>query len=222
MTYDELEEQFYILSQRNADLERELNSLTLRNITLEGQNIVLENEMQVELKKNEAFSKSLQEECLKTINVKVQLESEQKRSANLEDQIKLSGLEGNRELVHSALERDSIILQQAANGRDFSNLARIPKYSVHAPMQEVELHREQTSIILHGRDIFGVEQFIDAKTYDKQWHAYAKLGTKVVRYSTQQSMFDLHRREDFAVVLNQLTDGLRDAIIEEYVRTEFR
>lgn len=210
MTYDELEEQYYIVSQRNSDLEREINSLVLRNTELESTNIILETSLDRASRTTENMANDLQEEVLKVVNLKVQIES-------LEEKSKLN----KSDLVRSAVEKDSQILQVYANMLD-KNPTNLPRNSIHLPMQEFNVPREQTSLILRATDTFGVYQQHDPRNMDREWHAYAKMGDRVVRYATRESMLNLNRREDFAVTLNQMVDGLKEGIIDEYIKSEFR
>lgn len=210
MTYDELEEQYFIVSQRNSDLERELNSLMLRNTELESTNIILETGLDRASRTTENLANDLQEEVLKVVNLKVRIET-------LEDNAKYD----KSTFVRSAVENDSQILQVYANMLD-KNPTNLPRNSIHLPMEEFNVPREQTSIILRAVDTFGVYQQHDPRNMDREWHAYAKMGDKVVRYATRESMINLNRREDFAVTLNQMVEGLKESIIDEYIKSEFR
>lgn len=213
MSYDELEKQYFIVSQRNVEIEREINSLMLRNTELESTNIISEAALDRASTITENMAHDLQEEVLKVVNLKVQLETMERKYLVLEHKAN----HPNSFMDVSQLNAET--LQSQAN-----NLQRIhPRpHSIHLPMKEFNVPRQQSNIILGMTDEFGMHQSNDARMATRQWHAYAKLGDKIFRYSTQESMLSLRRSEDFGVVLNQMTEGLKETIIEAYVQAEFR
>jgi hypothetical protein len=211
MTYDELEEQYYVLSQRVATLEKENNSLILRNTELEGTNIVLENNLEKKIQSNEYLADQYQEEALKTINLKVQLESFERKFD--------SEIQRQRQQLRLA---DPYEAQAQANRRDFRHLQELPKFSVHAPMEQYAAIHGETNILHRVSDTFGFSNEFNANEFGKQFHTMAKIGDRVYRYSAQRSMLELQREEDFSVVLNQMTEGLKHIIIDEYSKSHVR
>jgi hypothetical protein len=222
MSYDELEEQYFLLSQKVKELERIETSLTVRNTELEAENIILENTAKKADLKAEAMSKAYQDETYKTINLKVKIESLEKEKAELDHKLNHEYDDAKLRLVQSAVHSDPIILQQYANLRDKDVLPTLPQYSIHRPMREVDSLRANTSnIILHATDTFGfMREAPSSYNFEYLLHAYAKLGDRVIRYSTSESILGMKRREDFAVTLQQLTHGLQDAIINEYSKQQ--
>lgn len=207
MDYDQLEEQYYILSQKVKDLDKENNALQQRNADLEGQNIILENKLAREEKKNEHLVESVQEESLKTINLKARIEK-------LDDDLRYAQQE-TKFNKYSFFDDDLVAQQTKRNNQQFFG-AQLPKHSIHQPMDSLSYPHAPTSVVLQATDIFGFYQEMDPRQYSKLFHVYAKLGSdKVARYS-QSTMLDLQRPEDFGVVLNQMTDGLRKVIIDEW------
>ena len=218
MSYDELEEQYFLLSQKVKELERIETSLTVRNTELEAENIILENESKKATLKADAMAKAYQDETFKTINLKVKLESIEQEKKDLEYKLNHEYDDAKVKLVRSAVMNDPIILQQYANLRDQDVLPTLPRYSIHRPMTELDNLRSHTSTIaLHATDTFGfMREAPSSYNFEYLLHAYAKMGDRVVRYSTSESILGMKRREDFAVTLQQLTHGLQEAIIDEY------
>lgn len=221
MNYDELEEKYYILTQRVADLERSNTSLTARNNDLEAQNIVLENSMVREEAKTQSLAKAFQDETYKSINLKVRLETVEKERDKWMEKANSPEHEENASLVRRALMNDPFELQRYANWRDQAVLPVLPGYSVHLPMGMVDVSSASKSIVLHATDHMGFSRDWSPMDGTYHFHAMAKMGDRVVRYSTQSSMFDLMRREDFAVALHQMTQGLQEQIIHEYSKRDF-
>lgn len=207
MQYDELEEQYYILSQKVKDLELENNQLQNRNTELEATNIVLENKLSREETKNEQLADSVQEESLKAINLKVRIE-------HLDEEIRK-----HRDLQTRGFFGGDSVEAQAQRNQQSSGGRTLPKYSIHQPMEPFTFQSgAPTNIVLGVSDVFGFRQEINPHEFGKSFHAYAKMDDKVVRYS-QRSMLDLGRPEDFGVVLNQMTDGLKEVIINEWSKS---
>lgn len=210
MDYDQLEEQYYILSQKVKDLDKENNALQLRNTQLEGENIVLENKLAREEKKNEHLADTVQEETLKNINLKARIEK-------LDDDLRQA--QQDSKYNKSSFFDDDLVAQQAQRNKQQLFGSQLPKHSIHQPMESLSFSHKPTSVVLPVVDVFGFSQEMDPNHYSKSFHVYAKLGTdKVARYS-QSTMLDLWRPEDFGVVLNQMTDGLKEVIIDEWIKS---
>jgi len=217
MSYDELEEQYFLLSQRVVELERVETSLRVRNTELEAENIILENDTKKAELKAEAMAKAYQDETFKTINLKVKIDKLEDTNRNLEHKVKYEYDESKLALVRSAIHNDPIILQQYANLRDIDSFTGLPQYSIHRPMNLVDVPSRTHTIALHATDRFGfMREAANSYNFDPVLHAYAKLDDQVIRYSTSESILGMKRREDFAVTLKQLTQGLQEAIINEY------
>lgn len=219
MNYDQLEEQYYILTQRNSELDKEINSLSLSNTALESSMIKASDEIKKTKAKNESLAEQLTEQSLKVVNLQVQLDSAKIKIVELESNPKDEFLQSNIEALRSAVRKDSEILQRY---RNLSDLPQVDaqEYSIQAPMPMIAMPYDRKQIVLSVSDVFTSMQGISNDPYHrKEWHAMAKLGDKVCRYSTNTSMLDLERREDFAVVLNQMTEGLREVIIEQYANS---
>ena len=221
MSYDELEEKYYILTQRVADLDRKKTSLEARNNELEAQNIVLENSVSKAEAREASMSKAFQEEALKTINLKVRLDALEKERDELKEIANRPVSEYRVQMVESAMRNDPVILQSYLNWKDQASLVQMPRFSIHTPMELVNAPHKTTNIVLTQTDIMGFMREFDPLYGRYQMHAYAKFGDQVVRYSTQDSLFDMVRREDFAVGLQQMTRGLQELIIDEYSKRDF-
>jgi len=203
LTYDELEEQYFILKERVRILEAENNSLALRNLELETEAVDIERQLSKIDKQNDCLVKDYQEKVLEAISMKVILEEKDKRIREAEQ------------------ERESMIIH-ADNPKQIqaaSNL-KIPRHSINLPMEQVPYDARRSSIILHEVDRFHFYKDTSAATMEPQYHVMAKSDHAIFRYASQSLLF-LDRTEDFAVVVDQILDGLKYQIVEHYFKNKY-
>ena len=204
MSYDELEAQYYIVLQQKKDLERENNSLALRNTELETDNVILE----TKTVKAERYTKILERDLIdancKVAELRTLLDAANQQRPNEEEHAKIR-------LIHQAVDSDAKILQSHANLRNPIQ----DGFSIRAPMQLIETR--QNNVILTKIDIMEAGLVKSPLDYSTELHTMAKLGDKIFRYSGK-SLLDLDRHEDFAVTLNQMIEALKYQIADQYAR----
>jgi hypothetical protein len=208
MNYDQLEEQFFILQQKNKDLEKQNNSLSFRNTELEATNITFENDITRLSNQLEYATNDLTDEKMKVINLKVQLDLSREKLERFEDTYRMetAGLSPAQK-------------QQRRNEKDFKFSPNLPNFSVHNPMERYAVRDNTSTVLLQVSDTFGFAEEMDAQLFAKRFHVYAESGSRVLRYSND-TMYNLHREEDFDTVLDQMTSALKQSVQNEYRKSK--
>lgn len=200
LTYDQLEEQYYVLKERVRVLEAENNSLVLRNTELETESLDIERQTSRLTRQNERLVKDYQEKVFELMHVKVISDEKQQR---LEDALRI---------------KDEVILT-AKNPRDLQALENtrpdLPRFSIHLPMEERALNVSDDRIVLNVTDSFKYQLNQSPIDFSKKYHVMAKCNGSVFRYSSE-SLLSLERPVDFGVVLEQMVDGLKSQIVNQY------
>jgi hypothetical protein len=209
MTYDELEEQYYILLQRNKELEQKNNSLELQVIELETQAVVSENMISSAEDRAKTFSGMYASETLKVTQLNIVLDDTKNKLEDWKEKARNAEYDIvclKENIIDSSLEHPYDTQEKMYPGHE-------PRFSVHRPMEQCE-PINRTNIVLSAVDTMGFSRHIDPNTYQDAFHVYADLGGKIVRYSGS-TLLHLDKY-DFASSVTQMTDALKYSIAKEY------
>lgn len=203
--YDELEEAHFSLKQEYKDLEKTNNKLARKLEEKEQEILQLLKQLEHEKQFKKIYSDLQQEEHLAKVNLEI-------RNNELNDKIKdlEKANEGLRFSEYNNLNLNPISAQANRNIKEI-----IPRYSTLLPMEILELQKDQNTIMLTVQDRFSFAKLFDPADYVEKYHVMGVLGSDIVRFSKSPAFVE--RPEDFAVIIKQMTDELRNRIYKKYV-----
>lgn len=213
ITYDELEEQYFILTQKVKDLERKNNELELRLIEMETENEIMKRGARTAEDRREVVAKALTEETLKVVNLNVLLD-EQKQ--------KVKEAQGLAEVSRFQVERikENSIIQLLDNAEKVQtkfhpNEDMLMRHSVHRPMERMAFDQPRDHIILRAVDTMSYASVMDPLSFMPSMHVFTNFDGKTIRYA-QKSILE-EGPEDFAVVIKQMTRDLAEHLCKAYI-----